>query len=81
VIQIQDKIFIYTTFLGDNFLILESDDGYEFTPTTWIDFYDKSGKRIEEFGDADILQLPDGRLLIYGSGKGSPGLGIYVVNK
>lgn len=81
VIQIQEKIFIYTTFLGDNFVILESSDGYEFTPTTWLDFYGKSGKRIEEFGDADILQLPDGKLLIYGSGKGSQGVGIYEVGK
>jgi hypothetical protein len=74
VTKLGGKIYIYTTFLGDNFVILESFDGFNFTPTSWVDFYDKNGKRYEEFGDVDILQLADGRLLMYGSGKGSPGV-------
>lgn len=78
VIQIGGAIYLYTTFLGDNFVILESADGYAFTPTTWVEFYNQNGARIEEFGDADILMTDDGRLLIYGSGKGSPGLSVCV---
>ncbi len=76
VIKLGGKIYIYTTFLGDNFIILESSDGLDFTPTSWVDFYDKNGKRYEEFGDVDILQIADGRVLIYGSGKGSQGVSI-----
>ncbi len=77
VIKIGATIFIYTTFLGDNFVILESADGKKFTPTTWVEFYDSSGKRIVELGDPDILQLPDGRVLIYATGMGSRGVGIF----
>jgi hypothetical protein len=78
VIRIGDKIYIYTTFLGDNFVILESTDGFAFTPVSWVEFYNAAGERIEEFGDADILLNDDGKLLIYGSGKDAPGLGVYV---
>jgi hypothetical protein len=77
VIALEGKIYLYTTFLGDNFVILESADGFAFTPTSWVEFYDAAGQRIEEFGDADMLQLPDGQVVIYGSGKGAPGLGVY----
>lgn len=77
VIQLGDLVVVYTTYLGDNFLRLESRDGYAFTPMTWLEFYDARGQRIEEFGDAEVLLAPSGRLLLYGSGKGSRGLGIY----
>ncbi|MBF0344101.1 MAG: VCBS repeat-containing protein [Nitrospirae bacterium] len=77
VVIINNTIYLYTTFLGDNFVIMKSEDGYSFAPVSWVEFYNDSGQRIEEFGDADILQLPDGRLLVYGSGKGQKGLGIY----
>ncbi|MBI3914158.1 MAG: hypothetical protein HY327_08250 [Chloroflexi bacterium] len=76
VIKLGNKIYVYTTFLGDNFVILESSDGFNFTPTSWVDFYAKNGARIEEFGDVDILQIATGRLLMYGSGKGSQGVSV-----
>jgi hypothetical protein len=78
VIAIDGTIYIYTTFLGDNFVVAKSTDGSTFTPAAWIDFYNRSGTRIEEFGDTDIARLPDGRLALYGSGKGSKGVSIMV---
>jgi hypothetical protein len=78
VIAVDGKVYLYTTYLGDNFVLLESSDGYQFTAVAWIDFYNRAGTRIEEFGDVDITHLPDGRLAIYGSGKGSKGVSILV---
>lgn len=77
VIQSGNSINIYTTYLSDNLLLLKSKDGYDFTPNSWIEFYDSTGQRIEEFGDIDIIQTADDQLLIYGSGKGSVGIGVF----
>ena len=78
VIQVGDTIWLYASFLADNFLVLRSTDAYNFTPVAWVDFLDETGTRIENFGDADVLLLPDGRLVLIGSGKGTAGLGIFV---
>lgn len=72
------NVVIFTTFLGDNFIVLESPDGRAFTSITWLDFFSRSGSRMEEFGDADVAFLPDGRLALYGSGKGSRGISTVV---
>ncbi len=53
-------------------------DGYNFTPVTWVEFYDEAGNRIEGFGDADVLMTTDGHFYLYGSGKGSQGLGVFI---
>ncbi len=78
VIRIDGVIYIYATFLGDNFVVAKSTDGISFTPTTWIEFYSRTGTRIEEFGDVDVAELPDDRLALYGSGKGSKGVSVMV---
>ena len=75
---VDGTVVVYTTFLGDNFLVLESTDGSSFEPKRWLEFFASNGQRIEEFGDADVAVLPDGRLALYGSGKGSPGVVILV---
>jgi hypothetical protein len=76
VISVDGEIRIYTTFLGDNFVVLRSTDGFTFTASKWLDFASIAGARVEEFGDADIIRLADGRLVIYGSGKGSRGVSV-----
>jgi hypothetical protein len=78
VIAIDGTIYVYATFLGDNFVVAKSGDGATFTPASWLEFYNRSGTRIEEFGDTDINRLPDGRLALYGSGKGSKGVSVMV---
>lgn len=78
VIRVGRTIYLYCTFLRDNLLVLDSSDGFHFTAKSWLEFYNGAGERIEEFGDIDIIQGEDGKLRIFGSGKGSPGLGIYV---
>ncbi len=69
---------MYSTYLAQNLLRLESADGLTFTPVAWQEFYDRSGNRYEEFGDVEVLQKADGTLYLYGSGKGSNGLSVMV---
>ena len=57
---------------GHDPTVIESRDGYSFTPTSWVEFLNSKNQRIEQFGDADILQTTDGRLLRYCSSKSSP---------
>ncbi len=77
VLNVDDRIVLFTTFLRDNFIVMDSADGRNFTPVAWLDFYDPVGQRIEHFGDAEAMKLPDGRVVLIGSGKGSRGLGVF----
>lgn len=77
VVRISDSIFIYATYLKNNFLLLKSTDGKIFVPQAWIEFYDQSGKRIEHVGDPDVILKPDGTVWLYASGKGLQGLGVF----
>lgn len=78
IIALDGAVVIYAAFLGDNFLVLESRSGAPFEAKRWLEFLNQDGQRIEEFGDADVAILPDGRIALYGSGKGAPGVGIFV---
>lgn len=76
-IQIEDTIYLYISYQSDNFLLLESNDGIHFSPVSWLEFYDASGQRIGQFGDVDVFETMDGKLLMYGSGQGMAGVGIF----
>ncbi len=74
------KAHMYASFLAKNTLHLVSEDGYEFTPVAWMEFYDENGTRFEEFGDVEALARDGGSVSVYGGGKlvgsrnGEPGL-------
>lgn len=72
------KLSVIAAFLGDNVVALEAGPGGVLRPTRWLEFYDTNGTRVEEFGDIDAARLPDGRLAIYGSGKGVKGIMVMV---
>lgn len=80
IITVDGAVRVYATFLGDNFLRLDPSVA-DLTASRWLEFYDTAGTRVEEFGDADAAVLPDGRLALYGSGKGSNGIGVFVPSK
>lgn len=63
------KAHMYVSFLSRNTLHLISDNGYSFTPVSWMEFYDAEGNRFGDFGDVEALVAQDGSILIYGSGK------------
>lgn len=76
-IQIESTIYLYANYMTVNMLVLESTDGVIFTATTWADFYDDKGQRIEDVGDADIFVTPDGQFLLYASGQGTNGVAVF----
>jgi hypothetical protein len=76
-IQLENVIYLYTRYLTDNVLLLQSTDAYTFTPASWIEFYNSEGNRIVEFHNGDILDFPEGQLYLFGSGNGSNGIGVF----
>lgn len=76
-IQIENIIYLYAHYMTDNVLLLQSADSRTFTPTAWIEFYNAQGNRIVEFISGDVLDFPEGQLYLFGSGKGSNGIGVF----
>jgi hypothetical protein len=73
-LQVESTIQLYVSYMTDNVLLLESTDGVTFTPTAWLEFYDTQNNLITQMSDLDIIDLPDGSLIIYGSGTGTKGI-------
>lgn len=76
-IQIENVIYIYAHYMTDNVLLLQSSDSRAFTIASWVEFYDDQGNRIVGFVSGDVLDFPDGQLYLFGSGKGTNGIGVF----
>lgn len=76
-IQIETTIYLYVDYMTANMLVLESTDGITFTPTTWAEFYDDKGQRIEGVNNADIFDTLDGKFLLYASGQSTNGVAVF----
>lgn len=77
VIRQGEKIIMYTAYDMFNTLKLESNDGYHFTPVAWMEFQDEMGTAIQRVDDIDVIVGPNGDVRIYGSWKGSHGVGVF----
>ena len=73
-LQVENTIQLYVSYMTDNVLLLESTDGVTFKPTAWLEFYDTKNILITQMSDLDIIDVPDGSLVIYGSGTGTKGI-------
>ncbi len=74
-LQIENTIDLYVSYMTDNTLLLQSNDGgVTFTPTAWLEFYDAQNNLITQMADLDIIDIADGSLVIYGSGAGTKGI-------
>lgn len=74
-LQIENTINLYVSYMTDNTLLLQSTDGGQtFTPTAWLEFYDANNNLISGMADIDIIDVPDGSLIIYGSSTGTNGI-------
>ncbi len=77
VISQDGKIIMYTAYDMFNILKLTSDDGVKFTPAAWLEFQDEIGTTLQHLSDIEIAPSPNGTPRIYGSWKGSSGLGAF----
>lgn len=71
------KVIMYTSYDRFNMLKLVSDDGIKFTPVAWVEFQDETGVAIDNAADVDVALSSGGTLRIYGSWKGSQGVGVF----
>lgn len=77
-VQVGDTLYMYASW-GANLLVMASQDGYEFTPTAWVEFYDTDGTNLGLFGDVDVLLTAEGKFYMYGIGI--PGRPILIFEK
>ncbi len=76
-LQIEATINLYTSYMTDNTLMLESVDGITFTPTAWLEFYDAQNNLLTQISDIDIMDVADGSLVIYASAAGIKGIATF----
>ncbi len=77
-LQVENTINLYVSYMTDNTLLLQSTDGgLTFTPIAWLEFYDTQNKLITQMADLDIIDVPDGSLVMYGSGAGISGISTF----
>ena len=77
VIEKDGKIYLYAAYKMD-MMVLESSDGYTFTPKAWVDF---EGIDSTHVGDIEIFKTKEGKTYLYGHYKGSDGVGIFEETK